>query len=58
MERVDGMSIDDLDALRANGYDPSEIGAKLADNYIRQIMEDGFFHADPHPATCAYATAR
>ncbi len=49
MERVDGMSIDDLDALRANGYDPSEIGAKLADNYIRQIMEDGFFHADPHP---------
>ena len=27
----------------------SEIGAKLADNYVRQIMTDGFFHADPHP---------
>ncbi len=35
-------------ALRAAGYDIAEIGAKLADNYVRQIMEDGFFHADPH----------
>ena len=37
------------EALLAGGYDPAEIGAKLADNYVRQIMEDGFFHADPHP---------
>ena len=21
----------------------------MADNYVKQIMEDGFFHADPHP---------
>ena len=40
---------DDREALLAGGYDPAEIGAKLADNYVRQIMEDGFFHADPHP---------
>ena len=26
-----------------------EIGSKLIDNYIRQVIEDGFFHADPHP---------
>ena len=31
------------------GYDRTEIGEKLADNYVRQIMQDGFFHADPHP---------
>lgn len=49
MERIDGISIDNRDALLADGYDPAEIGAKLADNYVRQIMEDGFFHADPHP---------
>ena len=49
MERVDGIAIDDRDALVAAGYDPAEIGAKLADNYVRQIMTDGFFHADPHP---------
>ena len=49
MERIDGLAIDDKSALAAEGYDLSEIGAKLADNYIRQIMTDGFFHADPHP---------
>ena len=26
-----------------------EIGRKLVNNYIKQVMEDGFFHADPHP---------
>jgi ubiquinone biosynthesis protein len=49
MERVEGIPIDDLDTLRENGYDLEEIGQKLADNYIKQILEDGFFHADPHP---------
>ena len=49
MERIDGIAIDDRASLVSAGYDPAEIGAKLADNYIRQIMEDGFFHADPHP---------
>ena len=49
MERIDGLAIDDRASLVSAGYDPAEIGAKLADNYIRQIMEDGFFHADPHP---------
>lgn len=49
MERIDGIAIDDHEALQNEGYDLAEIGAKLADNYVRQIMEDGFFHADPHP---------
>ena len=31
------------------GYDLREIAAKLAENYIKQIVDDGFFHADPHP---------
>ena len=44
-----GMGIDEHDKLVEAGYDLAEIGAKLADNYVRQIMEDGFFHADPHP---------
>ena len=49
MENVIGLSVDDVPALIENGYDPDEIGAKLADNYIKQVIEDGFFHADPHP---------
>ena len=31
MERIDGVAIDDREALLAGGYDPAEIGAKLAD---------------------------
>ena len=49
MEYIDGFSPDDLKALDCAGYDRAEIAAKLADNYIKQIVDDGFFHADPHP---------
>lgn len=49
MEYIDGYSITDIHTLEKEGYDRTEIGEKLADNYVRQIMQDGFFHADPHP---------
>lgn len=49
MEYIDGFEVDDKTALLENGYDLKEIGSKLADNYMKQIIEDGFFHADPHP---------
>lgn len=48
MEYIDGFKIDDKKSLLENGYDLNEIGRKLADNYIKQIIEDGYFHADPH----------
>ena len=35
--------------MLADGYDLHEIGSKLIDNFIKQVIEDGFFHADPHP---------
>ena len=49
MENISGIPIDHLDELRAAGYALGEIGEKLAENYIKQILDDGFFHADPHP---------
>ncbi len=50
MEYVDGYSLDkDRKTLIAKGYDLTEIGYKFADNYLKQILNDGFFHADPHP---------
>ena len=48
MEYIDGCGIDDKEKLLADGYDLKEIGSKLVDNYIKQVMDDGFFHADPH----------
>ena len=49
MEYIDGWDITDKKQLEAAGYDMNEIGEKLIDNWIRQVMSDGFFHADPHP---------
>ena len=49
MEYIDGFSIDDKENLQENGYDLNEVGSKLIDNFIKQVMVDGFFHADPHP---------
>lgn len=49
MELVEGIPIDHLDNLQEAGYDIDEIGTKLAENYVKQVLDDGFFHADPHP---------
>ena len=49
MEYIDGIDIDDTITLSAEGYDLNEIGSKYANNFIQQVMDDGFFHADPHP---------
>lgn len=48
MEYIDGIEIDQHGQLLSYGYDLKEIADKLADNYITQIIDDGFFHADPH----------
>ena len=49
MDYVEGIPIDDRRALVRAGYDLEEIGTKLVDNYTSQMLDDGFFHADPHP---------
>lgn len=49
MEYIDGIPIDNLEKLKMQGYDINEIGMKLAENYVKQIVDDGLFHADPHP---------
>ncbi|HCB99872.1 MAG TPA: ABC transporter [Ruminococcaceae bacterium] len=58
MDYVDGIKITDADKLLKEGYDLEDIGTKLADNYMKQIFEDGFFHADPHPGNIFVADGR
>lgn len=48
MEYIEGNFINEIDILKSLGYDLEEISSKLADNYIKQALDDGFFHADPH----------
>ena len=49
MEYIEGIPIDDFDNIRAKGYDINLLGRRLGENYVKQIIEDGYFHADPHP---------
>ena len=50
MEFVEGLSLEDPQALKGAGYNLREIGDRIADSYMRQMTEYGFFHADPHAA--------
>ncbi|MBW3088312.1 AarF/ABC1/UbiB kinase family protein [Bifidobacterium sp. 82T24] len=49
MDYVEGISVAHPDQLVAAGYSLEEIGNKLVDNYAAQVLDEGFFHADPHP---------
>lgn len=48
MEYIDGIEVNDSITLDASGYDRKKIADRLAYNYISQIIDYGFFHADPH----------
>ncbi len=49
LERIEGIKIDQVAALDAAGYDRGKIADRAAHMIIKEILEDGFFHADPHP---------
>jgi predicted unusual protein kinase regulating ubiquinone biosynthesis (AarF/ABC1/UbiB family) len=49
LENVYAIKITDYDAITAAGIDRGEVAKQLLDTYLKQIFEDGFFHADPHP---------
>ncbi len=49
MERIHGIQIGDIKALDAAGYDRHKIALHSARIMVKEILEDGFFHADPHP---------
>ena len=55
MDYVEGISVSHPEQLIAAGYDLKEIGTKLVDNYATQVLDDGFFHADPHPGNIIIA---
>jgi predicted unusual protein kinase regulating ubiquinone biosynthesis (AarF/ABC1/UbiB family) len=49
LEDVYAIKITDYDLITAAGVTRSEVAKRLFDTYLKQIFEDGFFHADPHP---------
>jgi predicted unusual protein kinase regulating ubiquinone biosynthesis (AarF/ABC1/UbiB family) len=49
LEDVYAIKITDYEAITAAGVDRGEVASELLGTYLKQIFEDGFFHADPHP---------
>lgn len=49
LEDVTAIKITDYDAITAAGINRAEVAERLLAKYLKQIFEDGFFHADPHP---------
>ena len=49
LENVYAIKITDYDAITAAGISRKKVAAVLFETYLKQIFEDQFFHADPHP---------
>jgi len=49
MERVEGIPIRDIDAIRAAGIDLRKLAHNGVEIFFTQAFRDGFFHADMHP---------
>jgi len=53
MEYLPGTKINDVEALDRKGIDRTELATTLQRVYLQMIVDDGVFHADPHPGNLA-----
>ncbi|MGH9820826.1 MAG: ABC1 kinase family protein, partial [Pyrinomonadaceae bacterium] len=49
MEFIHGTKVIDLDGQHRHNISPAKVNRLLIKTYLKQLLEDGFFHADPHP---------
>lgn len=49
MEFIHGTKVTDLEEQARQGISPEKVNRLLIKTYLKQLLEDGFFHADPHP---------
>lgn len=53
-EFIDGIPGHQIDKLEHAGLDRKLLAKRGAEAVLKMILEDGFFHADPHPGNCFY----
>ena len=58
MDFVDGVTITDVDRVRAAGLDPAALSERFLEGAVKQLLVDGFFHGDPHPGNVLVDLAR
>ena len=49
MEWIDGVKLTEIEAIKKTGIDPDEMIEVGVNCSLQQLLEHGFFHADPHP---------
>lgn len=49
MEFIHGTKVTDLEEQARQNISPAKVNRLLIKTYLKQLLEDGFFHADPHP---------
>jgi predicted unusual protein kinase regulating ubiquinone biosynthesis (AarF/ABC1/UbiB family) len=49
LEWINGFKLNDTEKIRAAGLDPTQLTRIGVTSGLRQLLEFGFFHADPHP---------
>lgn len=49
MEFISGIKVTDLESIERAGFSAKKINELMHRAYFKQLLEDGFFHADPHP---------
>lgn len=54
LEWIEGVRLDDVETLTAAGVDVRQVASDFAELMLRQIFQDGCFHADPHPGNLRY----
>ncbi len=57
MERMNGIPISQIDALRAQGVDLKQLARDGVTIFFSQVFRDGFFHADMHPGNIQVSIA-
>ena len=55
MERMDGIPISNIDAIKNNKINLSELAKNGVEIFFTQVFRDGFFHADMHPGNIQVA---
>lgn len=56
MERIYGIPVTDLDALRDQGTDMKKLAERGVEIFFTQVFRDSFFHADMHPGNIFVST--
>lgn len=49
LEAIKGIKISNYEELEAQGIDRHLVALVVFNSYLKQVLEEGFFHADPHP---------